>query len=418
MRIIFILFLSMLACTKFSLAQERQIWPDTYLLPELDTIRVAFPFLNLDSNSIGNERYLKDFFFKLQHNKEQITIAHIGDSHIQAGFFSGIVRQELQKKFGNAGYGHFFPYGVARSNSPAEVQSYTQTTWTSRRNSMYSSLPLELGLSGYTLQTYSPAATIRVQLSARFSFDELLVFHSKTPSDFRLKLTDREGKQIGDISMEPEQVPTVSRYHCLFPVTEVVLKPVRTSEQQKKFTLYGLACRSMKDTGVVYHSIGVNGAEYRHYNNSEHFFQHLEQLNPDLLIVSLGTNEAYNYLEFSKEIFYNHIDNFVKNVRKKNPHATLLLTVPGASHRRAGKFTQNNLLIEEAREVIVQYCKEKNMPYWDWYQIMGGRGSIEQWSAAGLTDRAKVHYSAKGYRMQGYLFFEALMKAYQNNLSK
>ena len=39
--------------------------------------------------------------------------------------------------------------------------------------------------------------------------------------------------------------------------------------------------------------IGVNGATYDDYNNTEIFFNQLPHLNPDLVIVSLGTNESF-----------------------------------------------------------------------------------------------------------------------------
>jgi lysophospholipase L1-like esterase len=411
--------LSILFCQFSAYAQIDAVATiDTYLMPEPDTINLNFPFICQDSSSFKNEKTLTEFFLKLHHNKEQINILHIGDSHVQAGIFTGTVRQELQKKFGNAGFGHFFPYGVARTNGPIEIQSFPQGSWVSFRSTKYTSLPIKFGLSGHTLQTYSPLASIKIRLNSNFYFDEVYLFHSKNASDFKVKITDYSGNQIGNISMDPEESTTVSRYQTVVPVTEFVIKPVRTSNNQKKFTLYGLSCRNTKERGIVYHSIGINGAEYRHYNNASYFFEHTKKLKPDLIIVSLGTNEAYNYTSFTKAAFYNYVDVFVKSIKAQNPTAALLITTPGESYRRVGKKSENNPYILDVREVLINYCAEKNIALWDWYNVMGGAESIDKWSAANLTDRYKIHYTAKGYRMQGHFLYKALMKAYQNAISK
>ncbi|HSZ24915.1 MAG TPA: GDSL-type esterase/lipase family protein [Cytophagaceae bacterium] len=399
-------------------AQTQVALIDTYLVPEPDTIRLNFPFVCQDSISFKNEKSLVDFFLKLYHNNDQINILHIGDSHIQAGVFSGMVRQELQKEFGNAGYGHFFPYGVAGTNGPIEIQSFSQGSWVSTRNSKYTSYPFPTGLSGHTIQTYSTLSSLKLRISSNFLFDEICVFHSKREIDFKIKITDNIGNRVADISFEPEQSSTVSRYQSLLPISEFTIKPMATSTKQKKFTLYGLSCRNRNAKGIIYHSIGVNGAEYRHYNGSEYFFQHTKVLRPDLIIVSLGTNEAFNYHNFSKTVFYNQVDTFMRKIKEQNPAVALLITTPGESYRRVGKRTENNPYVREVREVLIQYCTDKNIALWDWYNVMGGFESIDKWSSANLTDRYKIHYTAKGYRMQGHFLSQAFMNAYKKAILK
>lgn len=63
-------------------------------------------FLEADKAVIQHHEELKSFFRKLSllktQNKGTVNIVHLGDSHIQAGYFSGIVRRGLQQYFGNA----------------------------------------------------------------------------------------------------------------------------------------------------------------------------------------------------------------------------------------------------------------------------------------------------------------------------
>jgi len=64
-------------------------------------------FLEADKAVIQHHEELKSFFRKLSllktQNKGTVNIVHLGDSHIQAGYFSGIVRRGLRQYFGNAG---------------------------------------------------------------------------------------------------------------------------------------------------------------------------------------------------------------------------------------------------------------------------------------------------------------------------
>ena len=69
-------------------------------------------------------------------------------------------------------------------------------------------------------------------------------------------------------------------------------------------TYYGFSLSNGKP-GILYHSIGVNGAMYVHYTDSNYVKQ-LALLHPQLLIISLGTNETfgrrYSNLEFEHQI--------------------------------------------------------------------------------------------------------------------
>ena len=97
------------------------------------TSYTQYKFLRLDLNRIENDSTsLKSFYKKLEKleklektQKGRVTITHIGDSHIQADFLSGTIRQKIQLKFGNAGRGLIFPYRAAKSNEPS---SYKTTT--------------------------------------------------------------------------------------------------------------------------------------------------------------------------------------------------------------------------------------------------------------------------------------------------
>ena len=54
------------------------------------------------------------------HNEPNIiSIVHLGDSHVQAGYFSEALRLALQERWGNAGRGLIAPLRICKTNEPA-----------------------------------------------------------------------------------------------------------------------------------------------------------------------------------------------------------------------------------------------------------------------------------------------------------
>jgi hypothetical protein len=201
------------------------------------------------------------------------------------------------------------------------------------------------------------------------------------------------------------------------PMRQIILRnQVTDTANQKSTRIYGMLLEN-DSAGILYNMIGVNGAEYRHYNMSKYFNEQLAYLNSDLVIVSLGTNEAF-FPNFDKALFYTYIDTLVTNIKKANPKATVLLTTPGDSFRKARKGRVKNPDMKLARLTIINYCLQHNMPYWDLYEIMGGYGSMAKWFVAKISSKDKVHFNARGYQIQGNLFYKALMSGYDNYVKK
>ena len=68
---------------------------------------------------------------------------------------------------------------------------------------------------------------------------------------------------------------------------------------------------------------------------------------------------------------------------------------------------------EAAEEAFRELAKECAGVFWDWYNVMGGYGSISRWEAAGLAQPDKVHLTPAGYRLVGDLLFDAMLENYR-----
>lgn len=370
----------------------------------------------IENDSIGLKFFYEKLHLMKNDSAQKVSIVHIGDSHIQADHFSGKVRQNLQIEFGNAGRGLIFPYRLAKTNGQESFKSSSNTDWQSKRCVFPDSL-LPIGISGITINTTDSNAEIKIILSQDTLLDyganQVTLFHEKGPSTFDFLIYDTlECIQVFINSNLMGEYPFTSKVEFDTPIKQFVIKSYKRDSLQSYAQIYGLLLEN-NSKGILYNTIGVNGAEYRHYNLAEKFNEQLPALKPALIIISLGTNDAYPK-GFNASVLYQNIDTLVKSIQKYNPNTNILLTTPPDSFRGRGKKKQKNTDMKIARDTIVDYCIKNNLAYWDLYEIMGGFGSIEKWKAKGLARPDKLHFSKAGYEIQAELLYRALSNGFKS----
>ncbi|AXG73103.1 LysM peptidoglycan-binding domain-containing protein [Flavobacterium arcticum] len=433
----------------------------------IDTVAIA-PV----GNSITNDTVMKAFFEKLKVLEEQksgkINIVHIGDSHIQADIISGRIRKNLQERFGNAGVGFSFPHRLARTNGSSYIKYNSNATWANRRNIYPVEEGIVVGLSGiaftttddfvieaqvrdtgYTFNTIKIITPYNAPLFDIATSSKTIVLESSVPKKITHKIKSgealsiiaqkygttvsaikklnglrsnniRAGKtlQIPTGEMEKQEIKrsefiplpiatdSLSHYyHSEEVLSKIYLLP---NKEAKAYNLNGLILE--KDTpGIIYHSIGVNGAKTVDYNKYPLFFEQLQALSPDLVIVSLGTNESFDKMEVAEYIAQLNI--FIENIRAKNPKACILIMTPPPSLFK--RKYPNTFVAAYAENILMQEI-DKNYATWDMFSELGGLYDVNKNAAKGWMSSDRVHYSVQGYEKQGVLFTEALINAYNN----
>ena len=154
--------------------------------------------------------------------------------------------------------------------------------------------------------------------------------------------------------------------------------------------------------------IGINGATYATYLNRSDLTRRLQQLKPQLTIISLGTNEAYgNYGSIQ-----GNIESLLYVIRRACPDVKILLTTPleTQKHRSRGHVIQSG--IAEVRDLILRYGKAHPVAVWDFYSVGGGAGASRRWLAAGHMSGDRIHLTSDGYHLQGQLLGKALLRLF------
>jgi lysophospholipase L1-like esterase len=364
-------------------------------------------------NVIQNAHYLDDFFedlFQLQQQQDRkINIVHIGDSHIQADYMTSIIRRHFHRHFGNAGRGLIVPLRVAGTNEPNNYKTVSNVTWKSKR-CVFPEQPLPIGVGGVTISTSAPAATLEVHMNdlwLDYAFDKLTLFYEEDDRSFEFLLRDVKGAELGKISHADDSTRNLAHVTWENKINSVTIEMIKRHGQQSHATIYGMVLENSLP-GVLYHTIGVNGAKFRHYTAAKHFATQTAALGADLFIISLGTNESIDYPYVSKN-FFSEVEELLSSLRKNNPLAKFLLVTPQDAFRQRTKINPG---VMQVREWIIKYAVENGLAFYDMFRAMGGEQSASSWSDNELLSRDGVHLTKDGYEYQGHLFYHALIKAY------
>jgi lysophospholipase L1-like esterase len=195
------------------------------------------------------------------------------------------------------------------------------------------------------------------------------------------------------------------------PVSDLFLRGFKDAEGESEAVIYGLSLERAGQSGVLYHTAGVNGAQLKSFARSQRFLEEARCLDPDLVLISLGTNEAMSGEDAGAEMEESLLS-LMASFTKGNPKyvAFLLLTPPDV-------LDWHGRLNPRAAQVAARlrdFASRHGLALWDWQALMGGPGSVLSWREARWVGSDGVHMNSGGYALQSRLFFEALMEAYEH----
>ena len=276
---------------------------------------------------------------------------------------------------------------------------------------MQRNLDCDLGLSGMSATTYDDEATLSInpnrgKAEKPYQITRIKIFYDRLPSSYNVMIEEAKVIEITDYKQYREFI-------LLKPVEEINITFEKADVAQNHFTLYGLTLES-DDPGIMYSSVGINGADVTAWLRCNLMDSQLSVLNPQLVIISLGANDAYPKV-FDVDGFKHNYTRLIKEIRTSIPKASILLTTPGDAYRYKRYYNYNYV---KARQAIIELGREQECAVWDFYSIMGGANSIYDWYKNGLAASDKIHYSVAGYNLQADLFYDALMESYYNYLQK
>ncbi len=378
----------------------------------------SFGFVHKNLNKINHASSLKPVLEKLYQEKKNhkgvIRIVHIGDSHLQADMITSILRHGFQDYFGNSGRGMVFPYQLAKSNAPSDIKSSSNVVWLYNRLA-HPEIFLVNGISGFGIHTNQPKANINLYLRPKDTaetelFDRMRFFTSTDSVCYTVTFPGLE-----DIVTARSAKMDTPSFTVKAPQPVAAFSLSKCDDNNKSdFDFYGVSLEKTNTPGVIYSSIGVNGAQFYQFTNTPLFWQQLPALRADCYIISLGTNEAQR-LNITEADFEAEVDSFVAKIKIVSPQAVIMFTTPAGSYY---KMKKPNAVIKRVSDALVSYCAENKYPCWDLYKISNGLAGTASWKKNKLMSHDLVHYNGQGYQLQGQLLLQALADVYNEYAAK
>ncbi|MDE5845623.1 MAG: hypothetical protein K2H44_09615 [Muribaculaceae bacterium] len=390
-----------------------------------------YSFIKADSNYIDLNG--DDWSSLAQSLKESsyrpFSVVHIGDSHIQADVSTGRIRKNFQNKFGSGGRGLITPLKIAGTNEPYNYRFETTAANTSAKllkmpwmtdmgftGVAFTPTPLKFDLKLSTLVQSNPEGEefnrVRIFTNGKIFIDRVL---NESNQDVKFTASAIDDEDYVDIKLESMEPSITINAHSFEPVT-----------------IFGAELIG-NDNGVRYHAIGNNGATYSSYNRLGSMGCDISRLNPDLVVISLGTNESFSNME--PDMLEAEIDYLVKDIKRNNPSAKILLTTPmecqkaqrvsrtkrsrSGQRRTVYSVTKNYVINDKVkimRDAIIKYGNNHSIPVYDWYNIAGGDGASNKWLDAGLMSKDRIHDTFLGYEVTGDLTYNAIINAITSSI--
>lgn len=370
---------------------------DLRLNPKIESAEVpgrvdvgAFPFICSEKNKIelnGNDwGDLARKFEAASRGDSLFTVVYLGDSHVQADFGGAVLRSALCHASRSAGRGLVTPFKLAGTNEPRD---YTFRT----------------------TQPYQSSKLLKMPWATDMLFTGISIAPATSEIDFDITCTEPFNRL--------RAVTADSDHDIDLALDSAVCSYTLHLHDTKDLTLGGvvLTCDSV---GTLVHSIGNNGATYSSYGLVEGFGSGLSTLSPDLIVIALGTNEAFgNRTTASIEA---DIRSLTATLRRHCPKASLLLVSPAECYRtsyrrvrgKSGKrrrvrSTVVNSKVSAVASTIRTFAQEHGIPFYDHYALAGGAGSAAAMKKAGVLGKDGVHYTVAGYELWGELLADALL---------
>lgn len=328
-----------------------------------------------------------------QSRDRKIHLFQLGDSHTAADLMSDPLRDHFQQKYGDGGPGFISPLAVP-GNRYSHVRFSRDSGWaltTSRKNSGQN-----FSLGGNIAQP------IREQNQASFSLTDgqaslqvQALYRTQGNSELKLQNVSHPLKDTGG--------------QWVFSPSYNINSPVSFSLSSQGNPALGGWMLTRPGGGVILSAAGINGAQISMLNKWQSGWQQtLAQLQPDMVMLAYGTNEAFND-DLDINAYRTLLTEQISALRSQLPNSVIMLIGPGSSvmHKQAGQCSSRepaNLaaVIATQRDV----ARQEKLLFWDWYAFMGGPCGIDRWAERGLARPDRVHLSADGYKKSADALWE------------
>ena len=317
-----------------------------------------------------------------------------GASHVASDQATGFLREDWQRRFGDAGPGFVLPARPFPLYDHRQVQIAERGAWRVASVHGRQRAAAAYGPAGFALDGGDGGSALAALAPGAAPIDTVRVFRDGGPMDIRC---DGEETSAASGSSQLALRPTNGARRV-----EVRARgPVR---------LFGLSLERDR-AGVIVDAMGVPGARIRDRIpwRDDPLREQLAALEPSLIVLAYGTNES-GMTGRSLAIYRREVEEAVTRARSVAPAAGCLLVGPSDWPTRspAGGWAPR----ERTAELIAiqrAAAHRHGCGFFDLVAFQGGPGSMPRWVDAGLALGDYVHFTDDGHRILARVLSRALL---------
>lgn len=350
----------------------------------------------------------------VQNNQGKFSLLYIGGSHVQDGWLGHELRNQWQQFAPHVpiSRGMMLPYRIANTNTPTHFRTNFSGTWSGKRctrNSdahFFQSIAIHTGIavetrstqSSWTHWAYQPDSTLH-------SFQEIEVWTNAKQTE----VVWGGANELTSVKPLPQGIGWI---YTLNEPVDTICFHLKQSNPDEPLQLFGIMGSPSTESTPFFalHEWGHNGCKSEHLVNSEGWEALIQRLQPDLILIGVGVNDAHTASNLDTTSFANHMGQFVRNMLQLDEDVAILLLSNTIGLPNHPTFTKNNFAVSACLNGLAQ--RTPGVGFYDLNSAMGGPESFGMWHEKGLVKKDEIHFESNGYIELSKLIFDSWIEAY------
>lgn len=361
--------------------------------------------------------YAKAEALRNQDELRHLRIGVLGDSHIQADFWTGALRRRLQHRLGDGGLG-FVHIGWPGYRHDG-VRLERQGEWRSEPRPMSTGRPYDdgvLGLGGVRVVGEEGSFAKLELLDADTKAINLdIAYRLPTcPSRAHISLKSEGGAtEEARITLACAFAEEAGEIEHLELLSSGNAASIEIEVEEGRLELFGVVVEA-REPGAVVDALGISGARANTPLawDAESFAAELRRRDYDLFVVAYGTNDSVPAAEASVPAFGRNLTALIERLQSASGDKDCLIIGPMDRGPLKRRNTAPEERIVELNAEAARVAEEQSCAFWSALETMGGLGSIRDWAAMSppLAQPDLVHLSRAGYARLGEALADFLLE--------
>ncbi len=344
---------------------------------------------------------------------ETLVILYIGGSHVQAGWIGHGLRQELAAWAPNTQHsrGLMLPYRIANTNTPTHFRTEFTGAWNKQTC---------IGKTDDQTRHNAPVATgISVHPKTNSNPDKHWIQHvSYFPDSSRVRTSHltlwtnaqfNEWKWAGNTPLKTSNpLPNGNGWQIELsePADTIAIEFIPERGRDIWYAGMNTSAPVHGPTCIV-HEWGHNGLRASHASKLEGWEDLLKTLQPDLIFMGLGLNDAIVGNGLNMEQFQSHYAQLINALQQSGAAIVLMTNTPLADDLKAMAGASQTI-----KAFFQDYAYQHNLGFWDFGKAIelaleNGTTEVNPWYKPD-----GIHFTKFGYTQMSQILFAAWHDSY------